>query len=244
MTGDILTIFWKEWREMFKQRGMRGGLWSWAIMVALVGIFMPLNFGSEWMTSPLMLLLWSWPPLMVVMGLVADSIAGERERHTLETLLASRLSDRAILFGKILTMVLYGWSIEVAALLLGAITVNVTNPSAGLRFYPLDLFLTVLVISLLCVLLVSSLGVLVSLHSPTVRSAYQKMSISLLVLWVAAFLVPTILPAETRDAWVAQISFIPGWQAALVAIGVLVLADALLMGLALARFQRARLILD
>ena len=37
--------------------------------------------------------------------MIADGIPGERERHTLETLLASRLSDRSILLGKVMAAV-------------------------------------------------------------------------------------------------------------------------------------------
>ena len=36
--------------------------------------------------------MWMWFSLLLVINVVADSFAGERERHTLETLLASRLS--------------------------------------------------------------------------------------------------------------------------------------------------------
>jgi ABC-type Na+ efflux pump permease subunit len=41
--------------------------------------------------------------------MITDSIAGERERQTLETLLASRLPDRAILLGKVAAITLLGW---------------------------------------------------------------------------------------------------------------------------------------
>ena len=42
---------------------------------------------------------------------VPDPLPRERERHTLETLLASRLSDRAILLGKIGAAVGFEWVI-------------------------------------------------------------------------------------------------------------------------------------
>ena len=53
---------------------------------------------------------------MMVSSLVADSFAGERERHTLETLLASRLPDRAILAGKLLVPVAVAWGAALLAL--------------------------------------------------------------------------------------------------------------------------------
>ena len=244
MISDVYTVFWKEWKELFKQRGLRGGFASWLIMVALVGIFMPLNFGRDWLTNPIMLISWSWPPLLSVMSLVTDAFAGERERHTLETLLASRLSDRAILFGKILTMVVYGWSMQLAATLLSAITVNVIFFTGSLRFYSAGLLFGVLAFSLVALLLVSALGVLVSLHAPTVRAAYQKLSIGFIVIWMAIFFVPMLVPESTRQALLSQVLGISWWQVGLVVALLLILVDVLLIRLALARFQRNTLILD
>ena len=70
-------------------------------MIAVFGVFLPLQNGASWVTSPITMVYWAWMPLMLVTGVIADSFAGERERHTLETLLASRLPDRAILLGKV-----------------------------------------------------------------------------------------------------------------------------------------------
>ena len=63
----------------------------------------------------------------MITAVIADSFAGERERHTLETLLASRLSDHSILFGKIAASMAYGWLISLSCILAGAITVNIVN---------------------------------------------------------------------------------------------------------------------
>ena len=72
---------------------MRGGRFSLVILVGVFGVFLPLQSGAEWVQSPATVFYWGWVPLMLVGGAVADSFAGERERHTLETLLASRLPD-------------------------------------------------------------------------------------------------------------------------------------------------------
>jgi ABC-2 type transport system permease protein len=50
---------------------------------------------------------------------LGDAIAGERERHTLETLLASRISDRAILLGKVIVTTGYAWGTALLGLLFG-----------------------------------------------------------------------------------------------------------------------------
>jgi ABC-2 type transport system permease protein len=110
MINDITTIIWKEIKEIFLQRpNFRGGWAGLLVLLAVFGIFIPLQSGPAWVSSPANLAIWSWVPYLLVSGVVADSFAGERERHTLETLLASRLSDRAILFGKIGAALVYGW---------------------------------------------------------------------------------------------------------------------------------------
>ena len=111
MLLDMWTIIRKDIKEVFSARGTgrRGGWMSILIFVGLLGILMPLQTGQQWLTNPVLPILWSWIPVFLVVSVVTDSFAGERERNTLETLLASRLSDRAILFGKIGAAVLYGW---------------------------------------------------------------------------------------------------------------------------------------
>lgn len=76
----------------------------------------------------------------MTIGLVADAFAGERERHTLETLLATAFPDTSILLGKIAASVLYAWGIAFACSLLGVITINVVFPSGGLQFYNPGMF--------------------------------------------------------------------------------------------------------
>jgi ABC-2 type transport system permease protein len=61
------------------------------------------------------------------------SVAGERERRTLETLLASRLDERAILFGKLLAARAYGWGLTLLSLLLGAASVSLAYGTASGR---------------------------------------------------------------------------------------------------------------
>ena len=129
MLADVLTMVWKEWKELLLSRGgIRGGLISTVgIPLGMLGIYLPWQNGPEWVTTPLLPVAWSWLPLLLVGALVADSFAGERERKTLETLLASRLSDRAILLGKIAALVGYGWGLALGSLVLGTITVNLAH---------------------------------------------------------------------------------------------------------------------
>jgi ABC-2 type transport system permease protein len=90
MFTDILTVLRKEWREIFLMRGsVRSGVTNVLIQVGVIGIVMPWQSGPEWLTSPVGAMIWAWLPIFSSTGIIADSIAGERERHTLETLLAA-----------------------------------------------------------------------------------------------------------------------------------------------------------
>lgn len=249
MIADIWTIIWKEWKELLLSRGSgRGGVVRLAIMVAIFGIFLPLQTGREWVTSPMGLAFWAWVPLFLVVGVVADAFAGERERHTLETLLASRMPNRSILFGKVLAAVSYGWGLTMASLLLGLIVVNVVHGHGELLLYPPLVAVAGTVLGFLTAGLAASAGVLVSLRSPTVRQAAQTMSIAVVaIMWVPigiVSLLPRLFPSVSGLQVQAFLSNINWTLALIAAAAVLIVLDGLLLAAALARFQRAKLILD
>ena len=137
MSRDIWTVARKELMELWNE----GGRWSrvYKVLAVLIfGVFLPVEMGPSWIESPLVPLMWSWVPMFMVVQVVTDGFAGERERHTLETLLASRLSDGAILMGKLLAGVLYGAVFVLAFLILGTLTVNVAFGNGELLMYPPD----------------------------------------------------------------------------------------------------------
>ena len=245
MIGDVLTVAWKEWRELLLLGGsLRGGRVSLVILLGVFGVFLPLQSGADWVTSPATLFYWGWLPLMLVVGAVADSFAGERERHTLETLLASRLPDRAILFGKVLAAITYGWGIVMAMLFLSLVTVNLTARAGHLLLFPWRFAVGAPLLAWLGAGLAATAGVLVSLRAATVRQAAQTLNVGILLLMFVPVLGVQALP----DAWKAQAG---AWLASVGVDGILwtataalALLDLLLLAVAMARFQRSRLILD
>lgn len=243
MFTDCFTVFLKEWKEIFQTRGVKGYVFSWVLMTLLIGVYMPLQVGEEWVNSPLILLLWSWPPLLLVTGLVADTFAGERERHTLETLLASRLSDTAILFGKFLTGWVYAGTLFPMALLLGLITVNLAHPlSDGLRMYQPGTLLGILGIHSLLLLLISSIGMLISMRSNSVRSAYQKMSAAILVFALAPSISVGVISDEMRNRIMQLLTQPHLGSGALLAVFILLVIDTLLLWLCVRNFKRNQLL--
>jgi ABC-2 type transport system permease protein len=246
MTRDLWTMVWKEWKEIFLQRGtLRGGVFTAiAIPLGLLGIFIPWQEGPLWAQSPSTPLLWVWLPVFLVATMICESFAGERERKTLETLLASRLDDRTILFGKIAGAVGYGWGLAMSSLALGLITVNVVHGRGQLILLPAATVLLVGVVSLLASALAASAGVLISLHAATVRQAQQTLSLSLMGLMFGSIFGLHALPAAWK-AWLAKTFAGTNLLTTELLGGALLLAlDLLLISIAAARFQRARLILD
>jgi len=245
MLTDILTVALKEIKELpyLRRDKSRTNMFTLLIFVGVFGIFLPLQTGEEWVTSPLALLFSGWLPFMLVGTTMVDAFAGERERHTLETLLASRLSDRAILFGKILAGVIYGLAMTLMCVLLGLVTVNVAFGGDGLLFFPLAIGLGILAVVLLISTLASGLGVLVSLRAGSVRQAQQTFTIAYFVLFIPLMVIPMLPEAVTQPV----LQFLMHTDFTTIAIGagvIVALLDVVLILAALARFKRARLILD
>jgi ABC-2 type transport system permease protein len=244
MISDILTILWKEYKEMFTQRpNLRGGWTSLVIFVGVFGILLPAETGAEWVTSPINLVYWAWVPFLMVSSVVADSFAGERERHTLETLLASRLSDRAILFGKLLASIVYGWGLTLTSVGLGLIVVNLLYGKGRLLFFPAWLGFSILFISFLISALAACLGVLVSLRASTVRQAQQTLSLAGLIPMVPLLLLP-LLPLDLKLALAEKLTGVNPFTLLPTALFCLLVLDGVLLLASLARFRRNRLILD
>jgi len=245
MLTDIWTIVSKEWKELLMQRGrMRSGLLGMLIFVGVFGIFMPITSGPEWLNSPVTLIIWAWLPFLLVGGVIADAIAGERERHTLETLLASRLPDRAILFGKIVAAVSYAWGLTILTLLLALVTVNIVHSKGNVQLYPVAIGIGALVFSLLVSLLAASVGILVSLRADSVKSAYQKLSISFMVVFMGFFILVQVIPNDWKLDLLQQLMTVNLTYIGFAVALFLVIIDIILLYIASVRFQRARLIID
>ncbi|HLQ28428.1 MAG TPA: ABC transporter permease, partial [Ktedonobacteraceae bacterium] len=172
-----------------------------------------------------------------IISFIGDAIAGERERHTLETLLASRMPDWAILLGKIITTVLYAWGMGVLSILLGLVLVDLFRTQGHWMFYPLDLFADAIVLSLLASVLGASAGVLISLRVSTVRQAQQILSVGTIVVVFGGIIALRNVPANV-------VSSLTYPQILLIAMAVIAVLDAILLGLSLLSFQRSRLILS
>lgn len=245
MITDIYTVMWKEWRELIHQHSQKQKIVL--IIPLLFAVLFPLQFGRAWISPMGSLGVWVILPPMLLARLIADTFAGERERHTLETLLASRLSNRAILFGKLITHLLWSWTIAQIIMALSLIPVNIVYGQGELLLYPFDVLLGGLLLSLLTGGLMAGAGVLVSLRASTVQQAQQTLALGLFglaLLPTALIFILKLFPKPVVDSLLTGNLML---QIAPILIGLgllLAVVDAGLVALALRRFQRTQLILD
>jgi ABC-2 type transport system permease protein len=249
MIVDIWTVMRKELLEIFFQRGntagsRRGGWFRILLVLGVFGVFLPLQMGPEWLQRPQLLIFWAWVPLFLVTTVTTDTFAGERERHTLETLLASRLSDRAILFGKVAAAVVYGWGISMVSVAVSVLAINLVYGKGQFQFYPLNVAILGTVLSLLASGLSATAGVLISLRASSARQAAQIMSVAMMVLLFVPVLGIQALPPDTRAQIMNIVSNSSFDNIGIAAVVGLIILDGLLLLAGLARFQRAKLILD
>ncbi len=245
MTRDLFTVLWKEWIEIVHMRGSaRSTVVMMMVPLLLLGIFFPLQFGRRWTESPVSLLMWGWIPLLLASAVVADSFAGERERHTLETLLASRLSDRSILFGKLLASVFYSLGMTFAIIMVGIVTLNIKYAGDGFIFMKTSYFLAGTAIGILGTTLISSAGILVSLRARTVRQAQQALSFFVVILGMSPGLFFGIVPADIRKEIIDALSAFDATTAGVAALAIITAIDCALIAVAMSRFTRDRLIGD
>lgn len=236
---------WKEWRELLLLYGsQRGTLLRLLFSGMIIGVILPLQMGKFWIKSPISIGLAGWLPFLLVTAIIADAFAGERERHTLETLLATPLSDQAILLGKVATAVSYGWGYTMLVLLMGMVTVNITHSNGELLLYPGFVALGAVIFASLSALLAASVGILVSLRAATVRQAQQQLSLAFVALTLIPSIGSTLLPDRLRLSLFLSLRNTEMTQFFFIILIGLFAVDIGLLLLAMSRFRRSRLILD
>jgi len=242
MLNDIGTVIWKEWKELVARSSRSRAETLKTIAVGGVIIAILLWRSSVVVSNLAALVVPSFVLIQLLAGIMADSFAGERERHTLETLLASRLSNTAILIGKIVAGVALVWGLILltigvslsAAYIRGdtGITVSLGDVIAIVSFY------------LLVCCLISCAAVLVSLRASTVRQAIQTLTWSFMILFLLSIFIAARLPIEWRATLSRALAGRHLLRTELTAAAILLALNAILFGAARLRFQRARLILD
>ena len=234
---DIYSMVWKETKDFYLSGGL-SNLLQPLILIFVLGIALPLSFSQDWLnlaSAPVMTIL--FVPFMFISSFIGDAVAGERERHTLETLLASSISSNAILLGKLVVSVGFTWGLTLLSLLVAVISINLYQAQVPWKFYTsIDLFLIVIALSFLVILLAACGGVLISLKSTTVRQAAQLMVVSEILLVIVIYFAVRLIPQSVTNSLTSS-------QITLIVFLVLMVLDGILLAFSIASFRRSRLIL-
>lgn len=239
---DTRAVVWRDWREhVLRGRGVATTV-TMVMFVLLLGVVLPWRVGAAWLSAPWVAMVWAWLPVFLVTSVTADTFAGERERGTLEPLLATRLPDGPILYGKVLAAVAYVGTATLVALPLGILTVNLTGSFPEPLLLGAAEALALSLLALVAALFGAAAGVLLSLRASSVREAQQSLSVVILLLSLTPLLALPALPEAWRG-WLVGIllqgdvtSLVPPLGAALGSVAVILLLVARL------RFTRERLV--
>jgi ABC-2 type transport system permease protein len=175
------AVLRKELLEMVGDRhSFRGALVQAAVVIATTGILVPLSGSKLWADSSAPGMLFMFFPAVVAATVAADAFAGERERRTLETLLASPAPVSALFAGKTAAAVLAAFTVSalsLAASAFVAVSRGAVGPSAATAA-------VCLVGAVAASLLTAAIAVVLSVYVPVARSAQQAVSMVSLVLAV------------------------------------------------------------
>ncbi len=184
-------------------------------------------YASQYMFAPFFLMV----PLMASTGVAADSVAGERERKTLEALLFTPLTDLELFLAKLLGAWATAMAVTLAAFVAYTVTVTAAAwPIMGRLFFPTPAWLLLI---LLVVPGASALGLgVVVLISARVSTAYEAFQTGGMVV------VPVVLLIFGQVSGVVLLG-----PMIVVLLGVVVWAVALvLLRLGFSRFTRPQLL--
>lgn len=242
MLDDILTVMWKERKSIFRHKGSRSRFLLVLLTPVLFAVVFPWQWGADWVQEMPSVVLSIIMSVILVGITIPESFAGERERHTLGTLLASRLPDRAILIGKLLVSIALAWGMTLVVLLLSLVTVNIAHGEGKLLLYTPTVAIADLVLSFLLATLFSGAGILVSMRTETVQQASQIVMSILLVPAMILQVIGLVVMTQDRDL-IHKIASLDGEQLLLIVLAVLIPLTVGVLAAAVLSFRRSRLAL-
>lgn len=234
MDSDALLVAGKELRELLASRSLKILILQMGFLTVVFGLLIPYSQGPYWIGETYFLSVHMvFVPLLVTFPFVADCFAGERERKTLETLLATRLSERALFLGKALSVFVFAYIQVVAVVLTGLVALNLYGRielgMETLFLYSGPTMFAMFFVSAAVVVLGTGLGVLISLRSESVRSAQRVAGVINLVLFLPLFF--------------GFLAFRLSWVSVLITLIIVLLSAGSACAIGIRSFQRERLVL-
>lgn len=229
--GDAWTVTRKELTEIFGDPLARRGALVQSLMIIIgLGILTTRALAPLWIAgSPQAILLFLVLPSIIAGSIAADAFAGERERRTLETLLATPLSDGAIVFGKACAALIAAVTTSILALLCAVVTVNVKAHVLGVFLPVPEIWAGVVLGTFATSCMTTAAAIAMSLRIPVARSVQQMASLM--------FVVPLLLIGALSES----LGFAFTWSHVFELIVVGLILGIAGLDLAARRFHRDRL---
>jgi ABC-2 type transport system permease protein len=185
---EALIVIRKELAEMLGDwHSLYGALIQSAIVIATCGVVIPADKPAVWLDPSSLVLLYGMFPAIIAATFAADSFAGESERHTLETLLATPIAEGAIFIGKLSAAILL--ALAGSALAISAGLISATLSAGAFPAVGATQIVWLLAGATAFASITAGLATQISLRLKVARAAQQTSSmISLAVTAVLAFL--------------------------------------------------------
>lgn len=196
---DWLVVARKELGDLIGRLGRRP-LTRTLGVVAVFGVLVPLRFDTAANLPMFFAVFMAFLPARLV---AIDAYAGERERGTLESMLASPLSDRGIAVGKVVASTVYGslrgW-LFLAMWLLSAAVLRIANVAPGAPVPSAQATAGVVLAAVAVAYAAAVFGVWQSAFAPSVRAIVERNGLLRLILILIVFFVgPWLLGLLSRD---------------------------------------------
>jgi multisubunit Na+/H+ antiporter MnhC subunit len=124
------------------------------------------------------------------------------------------------------------------------VAVNVAHSDDKLILFAAQRFIVTVVLTILASLLMAGIGVFISLRASTVKQAQQAFGIAIIVLTMGPLLLFNALSYETRRALISRLSAVGETRIEAYVVAILLVLSAIVIGGALVRFKRGKLVLD
>ena len=224
----VAALVKKELWESFGDRSSRrGGLIQASVLVVGLGFLGPRADVAGWLGgSPLSVAFFAFIPGVAAASMAADAFAGERERRTLETLLATPVSEVTILAGKALASITFGSIVGLLGLAAATFTVRGIT---GLPFVPsLAQVAGTLGATVASSSVMSAAAIVVSMLVPVARATQQIISVGTMIVYAILAVLWGVLQLALT------------WPNVFLAEGAMLALAAVVLGIARVLFRRER----
>jgi hypothetical protein len=186
------TVIW-ELGQVPRRMGGASGILIYAMALLALGVLMPWYLGFGFLDVTVML---AYAGLSVLLAgpVVAESVAGERERSTAPTNAGER---RRLLHARVIAGALCGWSFSLLILLMGVTTVSLSAKHAVLP--PALVSLDLAVISLTLSLATASTAAAISARASSAKHAKRSLRQGFLLLLVIAIYYSRFMPRVWKE---------------------------------------------